>query len=404
MKRVRIIGCGAGNPALLTGEAQAAIKEAELIVGSHRLMVDFSSLYRGEARSSINPQEIAGIIEKSEYRNICVLMSGDTGFYSGAKQLTALLGREQVELLPGISSVQLLAARLGRSWQGMRLVSAHGTDCNAVAEVMNHAETFFLTGGGETPTTLCGQLCKAGIHGLTVTVGERLSLPEERILSGPPEQFAESEFDSLTVLLVDNPGYDSALPVTPGLPDSAFARGKVPMTKREVRAVALSMLEVQRGDILWDVGAGTGSVSVELAQLACRGAVYAVERNPEAWPLLEENRERHGVYNLDLIQGDAPGILRALPAPDAVFIGGSGGELPEILRLIKEKNPTVRVVITAVTVETLSLGLAELEQQGFGDIELVQLAVSRGESVGAYHMMKAQNPVWILSGRGAAND
>ena len=172
------------------------------------------------------------------------------------------------------------------------------------------------------------------------------------------------------------------------------------MTKQEVRAVSLAKLVPEPEDVVWDVGAGTGSVSVEAALLARRGRVYAVECQPEAWELLQENKRKFRVGNLFPVLGMAPEALKTLPPPDGVFVGGSKGNLAAVLQEALRKNPSVRVVVNAVTLETLRQAMEAMERLGFCDMEIAQIAVSRAKSIGDYHMMTALNPVFVVSGRG----
>ena len=305
--------------------------------------------------------------------------------------------------MPGLSSPQYLASRLGMPWQDYHLVSAHGLgedQVDPVGEVRCYPETFFLTGGQFTPQSICRRLAEEGLGHLPVTVGENLSYPEETITRGRAEELAKREFESLSVMLVENPR-PAPLCLTGGLPDDCFLRGKAPMTKQEVRAVSLAFLSPGERDTLWDVGAGTGSVSVELARLARRGRVYAVECGEEAFSLLEENKRRFALRNLFPVQGMAPEALEVLPAPQGVFIGGSKGNLSAILQVARKKNPHVRVVINAIALETVHQALDELTNQGFTNIRISQVAVSRGKEVGRYHMMTALNPVYVLGGEGS---
>ena len=278
-------------------------------------------------------------------KDAALVYSGDTGFYSGAAQLLPMLRAFGIScrVLPGLSSVQLLAAAVGRSWQEWKLVSAHGCACDPVAECLaaGGKPVFFLTGGAETPASLCGRLAAAGLGDAHVLVGEELGRAKEKILFGTAQEFAQKQFASLSVLLVEH------LPQpprrVPGFPDEAFHRGEVPMTKQEVRAAALAKLAVQPGDTLWDVGAGTGSVSVELALAAPRGHVYAVECDPEACGLIRQNRETFHACNLTLVEGRAPAALADLPAPDAVFIGGTKGGMEAVVDTVLARNPNARI-------------------------------------------------------------
>ena len=200
-------------------------------------------------------------------------------------------------------------------------------------------------------------------------------------------------FAPLSVLLVE-PAPRSPRRA-PGIPDEAFFRDKVPMTKQEVRAAVLAKLAVGPEDVCWDVGAGTGSVSVELA-LQCK-CVWAVERGEQALALMEKNRERFGAWNLRIAAGEAPEALAELPAPDKVFIGGSGGRLEEILEQVHRANPRARVCISAIALETLHTALSALERLGY-EAEVVQISVSRARRAGELHLLLAQNPVFLVTG------
>ena len=190
------------------------------------------------------------------------------------------------------------------------------------------------------------------------------------------------------MLLVEN--FDVPHFRTPGFPDESFIRGQVPMTKQEVRAAALAKLAVKPADILWDVGAGTGSVSVELALAAPKGHVYAVECDPDACALIRQNRAKFQTYNLTLIEGRAPDALADLPAPDAVFIEG-------VLDAVLAKNPDARICISAIALETLSAAAAALTARGLA-AEVVQLAVSRTKQAGRLHLLMANNPIFLITG------
>ena len=173
------------------------------------------------------------------------------------------------------------------------------------------------------------------------------------------------------------------------------------MTKSEVRSVALSKLELTEDAVCWDIGAGTGSVSVEMALQARLGQVYAVEKKPSALALLEENRRRFWLENLTVISGAAPAVLEALPPPDCVFLGGSSGNLREILELVGRKNPSARIVAAAVTLETAAELTAWAKAGAREDWEAVALSTARSREAGSYHLMTAQNPVWLFCFRGS---
>ena len=254
---------------------------------------------------------------------------------------------------------------------------------------------FFLTGGALGPGEICRRLSAAGLGELSVTVGENLSAPEEKLVFGTAAELAGRKFPSLSVLLAEAaPRY---APRCPGLPDEAFLRGGVPMTKQEIRSAVLAKLAAAPGDVLWDIGAGTGSVSVELALAAPGGQVFAVECEPEACELIRGNRQKFSAWNLRLVEGYAPQALRDLPAPDAVFIGGTKGEMDAVVAAALEKNPGARVCISAIAVETLSAAVTALTAGGL-EACVTQIAVSRTRPVGKLHLLMANNPVFLITG------
>lgn len=394
---VTLIGMGSGQPENLTLQGLAALRQADLILGARRLLAVLPAGCTENRAAAYRPDEVAELLQTSGAENAVLVYSGDTGFYSGAssmmEKLEALGVRARV--LPGLSSIQLLAAALGRPWQGWNLVSAHGRTCDPVAECMQGRPTFFLTGGSEDPATLCAQLAAEGFGDVQGVVGQCLGTPEEKLFRGSVKELAAGRFNSLSVLLVEAA---EVLPRrAPGLPDEAFERGDVPMTKQEVRAAVLAKLAVRPEDILWDVGAGTGSVSVELALAAPRGRVYAVECRPEGCALIKANREKFRTRNLVLVEGLAPAALSDLPAPDAVFIGGSKGSLSAIVDAALDKNPDARICVSAIALETLSAAVAALTARG-RTVQVSQIAVSRAKAVGGLHLMMAQNPIYLITG------
>ena len=394
---ISLIGMGSGCPGSLTAQGLEALQSAGLIVGAKRLLEHLPDGCTANRKALYKPEDILACLAAQPEADAAILYSGDTGFYSGAAKLLPMLRAMgcSARVLPGLSSVQLLAAAVGRSWQDWKLVSAHGRSCDPVAECMAHSPVFFLTGGEDTPATLCQKLTAAGLGDAHALVGEELGTPAQAIRFGSARELAGQTFAPLSVLLVER----AALPRrrTPGLPDDAFIRGAVPMTKQEVRAAALAKLAVTPTDILWDVGAGTGSVSVELALAAPAGQVYAVECDPEACGLIRKNRERFAAFNLSLIEGRAPAALEALPAPDAVFIGGTKGGMEAVVDTVYRKNPKARVCIAAIALETLSAAVAALTAHGLS-AEVSQLAVSRTKPAGRLHLLLANNPVFLITG------
>ena len=400
-KIITILGIGMGDPDTLIPAAEKACREADLIVGAKRI-TDALARFGKPVKNAVAAGGIEAILRSEAAQSVVVAMSGDTGFYSGTKGLLPLIGDLEPTVLPGISSIQHFAAKAGTSWDDALLLSVHGRACNYITRIRRSPKTILLVGGDRGVADLLATLRDNGLGHLSVTVGENLSYPEERIVRGTAEELAEQTFAPLALVLVENRRAKDAV-LTSGRPDGDFLRTEVPMTKSEVRAVTLSKLRLTRNALCWDVGAGTGSVSLEMAEVCEDGQVYAIERKPEACALIEQNKKHLGITNVTVVSGLAPDALRDLPAPTHVFIGGSGGELRDIMALALEKNPAARIVVNTVTAETFAVALDAMKALPVTDVEIVEISVSRGRQVGSYHLMTAQNPVYLFSCRGGQN-
>jgi precorrin-6Y C5,15-methyltransferase (decarboxylating) len=405
VKKLVLLGTGMG-PDSLSAEGRAALSEAEIWFGAPRLLELFKPLGAGAAKFFFplyRAEEIIAALEGRAENSIAVLVSGDPGFYSAAAGLyEAFQGYKEaaapgldLRILPGISSASAFFARLGLPWHDAALLSCHGRDASALTgTVRRNRHTFCLT--GNNAAELGEALCQAGFGGLTVHTGENLGSPDERTQTVSAEELSRLKLQPLSVLAIVNDQPDDSIRF--GLNDDAFDRIEgVPMTKSEIRAIALAGLGLRPGDICYDIGAGTGSATVEMALAAYRGRVYAVERRAEALPLIARNLRRFHLGNVVPLEGAAPEALEGLPAPDAVFIGGSGGSLGEIVSLLRTKNPQVRMAITAITLETAAAALAALP-----DAELTQVFTARSKKAGGSRLLMAQNPVMIISAGGTA--
>lgn len=399
--KVFVLGMGMGNPATLTDEARDALAQSTLVVGSSRLLESLRGFAWQGGRSArkvalVRAEDIARELHAANDEVASVVMSGDVGFYSGATRLYELVADLDVHAIPGISSLSYLCARLHETWQDAYVVSAHGRTHDAVGAIQSHDKTFVLLGGADSAADVCRQLADRGLGSVRVAVGERLSYADERVTRGTAAELANSSFDQLAVLLAWN---DAPVPqpLAPHLADDAFVRGEVPMTKEEVRELALCKLQVRPHDVVWDVGAGTGSVSVEAARLAHAGQVLAVEKSERALELLRQNKRSFCLPHLRVVAGEAPDALVGLPAPDRVFVGGSSGKLEQILRAVREANPVARVCVSAVTLETLSAVLSYVRTADLQDVDIVQVSVAKAQQAGAYHLMRAANPVWLVT-------
>ena len=225
-----------------------------------------------------------------------------------------------------------------------------------------------------------------------------MSYEEEKILSGKLYEMKAEDFEGLCAVLVENPSYCKAAGMH--LKDEEFLRGKVPMTKSEVRSVSIAELELTEDAIAYDIGAGTGSVSIEIARAGEQIRVYAIEKNPEGVKLIDQNRKKFRTDRVRIIEGLAPHAMEDLEAPTHAFIGGSSGNLREIVRLLQKKNPDVRIVINAISLETVSEVMGLVEEGILPDAEILQVSAARSKVLGRYHMMMGQNPVYIISAGG----
>ncbi len=394
-RRIALVGIGMGTKAGLTLEAWDTIQQADLLIGAKR-MLEVAGDTDQEKCVEYMPEKIRACIDAHpEAEHIAILLSGDTGFYSGAKKLEEVLTGEEVRRISGISSVVYLCGKLHTSWEDAYLVSVHGRSQNIVAAVREHQKVFALVGKQEQCHAVLRELMAAGYGDVRLGIGCRLSYPDEKILQGTVESLLDIEMGDLSALLLEN---DTAFDkVTHGIPDEAFQRAKVPMTKEEIRSISLSKLNLGRDSIIYDVGAGTGSLSIEMALRSTKGQVYAIEKKPEAVELIRENAAKFGVTNLDVVEGFAPEALEDLPAPTHAFIGGSSGNLQQIVALLLEKNPQIRIVVNAIALETVHEAMTCIEKLPLTDVDIACVQVAKAKKIAAYHMMMGQNPVYVIA-------
>ena len=404
-RKVVIAGIGPGAEKQMTLALIEACEQADVLIGAGR-MIKAVEKYQKPMLVEYSPEKIYDYLKRHpEYENIVLLQSGDVGFYSGAKKLQAVLaGDEQfsVRIEPGIPSLVYFCAKIGVPWEDAAFVSLHGKHCNFMETVRRNQKTLAIAGGKGSVNELCRTLCTYGWEQIVLHVGTDLSYPEERIVTGTADELAKMEFAPLAVVLFENPSPEPEF--TAGMADEKFLRDKVPMTKREVRNASLSHLQLSSDSIVYDIGAGTGSVSIEMALRAAQGKVYAIEKNPVAVALLQENKKKFGVDHLEIIEGTAPEALDGLPIPTHAFIGGSAGNLKEILELLLQKNPRIRVVLNTVTVETLAEAVACFKELAFEEPDIVCLQASNAKKAGKSHLMIAQNPVYLFTTQGGVRE
>lgn len=392
MNWIDVVSAGPGNEDLLTAQARRTLDEADAVFCADRTqtLVGDPAVCRHLTPFSKALEDMETL--RAEGLRVAVLLSGDAGLYSMLPLLSERFGREALRVHPGVSSLQAFCARLGIPWQQARILSAHGKQLTPSAlchTVRSGRMTLLLLDAEHNPRWIRQSLKDGGLENADITVGERISYPDECI--GPWE---DREYDPLSVALIENrtAGWT---PRAFALPDDAFIRGKTPMTRREIRAQVAAELNLIPDAVIWDIGAGTGSVTVECALQCPFGRVYAVERDPDALKLIEENIRQFHLQNVDVVAGSAPKALENLPAPTHVFLGGTGGHAAEILALLEKLDTPVRLCGTAVTLESIRVFFDLLQKKK--NFSAVQIAVSRAELMGGYHMLRAQNPVFVFS-------
>ena len=393
--KIYIIGIGMEGCKTLTEEAKTVIENADLLIGAGRMLEPFSDLKK-EQFISWKSEEIADFLREKNFDTAAILMSGDCGFYSGAEKLITALSDYETEVISGISSPVYFCSKIKKPWQDMKFLSLHGADGNVVRNVCRNKYCFFLLGGDTTPAEICKRLCDYGRENIAVYIGENLGYDNEKIYCGIASDFTDTRCEKLCVMVTENPYSEQSVPF--GISDNEFIRGNVPMTKSEIRSTVISKLNISRKDMCWDIGCGTGSVSVEMALQCYDGRVYAVDKNEEAAELTRQNAYKFGCDNIEIISGTAPETLCGFPAPDKVFIGGSCGKISEILNIVYEKNSKADVVITAVSLETLNEAINSFAYFGIDSPEIVQIAVTRTRKLGNHTMLSAENPIFVIKG------
>ena len=384
-----MVAVGPGDERHLTDAARHAVDKADIVFGAPSVLERAKrSGLLGSGKRCEPYYKAAQVIPCMKahpaYRHAAVLLSGDTGLYSGAAQLRKALEAEEepcrVSYLPGISSVNALAAALQVTWEDAVILSTHGRERDVIGHLRREPKVFLLVGGLQGLQDTAKRLREAIDRGvlppsIRIGCGYNLAAKEEEAGFVLLEHLEQMDRQGLYILYLENPAAMRSA-VTPGMEDEAFQRASqavVPMTKEEVRVLAFPDAQI-----------------------------YAVEKKPEAVEILRENLNRYCLHSVHVVEAAAPEGLGDLPAPTHVFIGGSGAALPDILRAVLGKNPRVRIVLTCVTLETLAQAMQAARELPVTEPQVRQIAVSRAETVGPYHMMKAQNPVYIIDFEGRA--
>ena len=405
-KNINLIGIGLGNPNLLTKAAYEAIKNSDMIIGAKRIVDSVKEDFKDKTYFiEYKTEKIIEIIRTNINSEIAIVFSGDISLFSGSQKLFSEIDKAiknekefygvNIKTYPGISSLSYICAKSNIDISKVKILSFHGKEELLYHNISSNKYTFIITSKGEGVKEICKKLIKFGFFDLDIILGENLSYDDEKITKSKALQLIEMEISDLNCMIISNPDADKSISF--GLSDEVFVRDKVPITKSEVRAVIMSKLDICPDSICYDIGAGSGSVSIEMARLAYEGKVYAIEKNPLAVELIKKNIYNFSAENIELVHAKAPAGLDNILDADKIFIGGSAGELISMMEMIfsSKKNPTV--VISAITMETIAQisDIVKMAKERGYDTEITAVNISKSKEVGPYNMMMAQNMVFI---------
>jgi precorrin-6Y C5,15-methyltransferase (decarboxylating) len=345
-----------------------------------------------------NIDELVERLRKRGDELIVILASGDPGFYGIAGTLARHFSSDEMEIVPHVTSLQSAFARIGVAWSDAILTSAHA---RSLSEVVGWAKRVpklgILTDGEHTPGRIAQTLIDAGLDDCRAVVVESVGLPEERLTDERLVNLPEMEFAPLNVLLLVRREGWRPKPVFAPRSDDDYAHRRGLITKGDVRALSLARLAIGETDVVWDIGAGSGAMSVEMAELAWRGQVLAIERDAENVGYIRQNVSHFGTLNVTVVEGQAPTALAGLPEPAAVFVGGTGGEMRAILDHIDHAaSPGCRVVVNVVTLENLSRCLDVIRTLGWTP-QVTQANLAQGREIADMTRLSPLNPVFIVS-------
>jgi precorrin-6Y C5,15-methyltransferase (decarboxylating) len=402
MKAVTIIGLGMG-PKDLTAEHLGIIERADILVGGQRLLDNFDR-YPVEKKSiDKNLETVIDFIKaRMVTKSIVVLASGDPLFFGIGARLVKALGTENIVVYPNISSVAAAFARIKEPWNNVRVVSLHGRDNEDLLFKILEMNTVVavFTDPKRNPAWLAQRLLQEGFLNFKLCVLESIGSSDERFAWYDLDQAATMTFaePNLVILKRSDECLQGIRPLHLGLPDNHYAHQQGLITKSEVRAIVLAKLRLMKDHILWDLGAGSGSISIEASLLVPSGKVFALEKNPARVRQIEINKARFGAENLDIRQTVLPEGLENLPQPDRIFIGGGGRDLAKIIRAaIVFLKPDGLVVVNTVLIQNIQTASETLRALGFS-VQMIQVQISRSRPMPWGDRLDAGNPVWIISG------
>lgn len=393
--KVYIIGAGPGDERYLTDYARDLILNASIVVASQRLGEQFWHLNSNITCKNIDELADFVLALRGKQTNVCMLISGDSGFFSISQNLCAAFRQADIEFecVSGISSLQYFSNALGVTYEDTVNLCAHSLENNVVPYVCYHPKVFVLTGTNCKGHDVISGLNAAGLGHVKVSVGENLGAENETVLTDTAANLTTHKCGDLAVLLIQNAAYAKYWQI---ITDAEFVCGQAPRTKQAARRLSLTKLQIEPDDVVVDIGAGEGSVSIEAARMAHRGRVFAIEKDSAALNLIRQNINKFGAYNVTVKEVAAPAGLDALPLINKAFIGGSDGGLEQIVAALLANNPGIKIVLNTARLETLACALAALHACGL-DSEVMSINVALSKKSDPEHLMQAQNPVYIVS-------
>jgi precorrin-6Y C5,15-methyltransferase (decarboxylating) len=382
----------------------SSISSAQVLVGGTRHL-EFFPQFRGERLVLKDGLATAldRVAELAEEHNVCILASGDPLFFGVGSLVIKKLGLDHVEIIPQPSSMQLAFARAGLKWDDAAFLSLHGRPLEGLLTRLRRlSKAAIFTDEENPPSRIAAHMTELGETSWKAWVCENLSGPDERVRSFDLAELVRvTDVAPLNVLLLvrTEPNWRPP-PTIPFLHEDAFAK-RMPkkglITKREIRLLSLAALHIRSNSVVWDIGAGSGSVSIEAARLAPEGRVYAIEVDPEGVEICRDNLRAHGVDNVRVVAGRAPEVLAELELPDAVFVGGSKGSMDGIVDLVLERlRPGGRLVVNAITLENTNEIYQAIRRRDLVP-EVTLLQISRAEPLAHYLRYEALNPIQIFA-------
>jgi len=395
-----IIGAGL-SPDDISPRALRAIKDADILMGGRR-QIDFFPDHKAEKiilQKNI-AEHLTRVQKKIREKKTAVLASGDPNFFGIAALFYKVFDRDTISVIPNATAFQWAFARIKEPWDGAHFISVHGRDRSVLENIIFSAGTYVVyCDNKNSPAGVAAYLVERNraLGSCRAWIFDGLGGKDEKIMEGSLNALKKTEASPLSMMIIKNTApAEKAYP--PGIPDDLFVHTGGLITKRDVRLVALSRLQLRNGLVLWDIGAGSGSLSIESANMFPHARIYAVEKHGRRFDQLEKNVRMFNMSNVVPVKGSAPDILSELPRPDRVFIGGAGGTLEPILRVVKKKtNPGGHLVMNCVMLETLLTIRSILKTwKWVYDISAVQ--VSHLFSGKDPEYFKSENPVFVVHG------